>query len=314
MIRAWSLIRIRSTQHCAGLPPENLMATDGFAFSHDAGNITDSLHRCVGVGKCRADTRADGGFMCPSYQATRDEGESTRGRARVLQEMLNGGVVELGWSSPEVHDALDLCLSCKACANDCPTGIDMAMFKSESLFQTYKGKIRPLTHYTFGRMPQWLSMAGRLGPLINQVARFRPITSLMMRIAGADPRRKLPSFPAKPFRMLNAAPVVADAVGPIDSAEAWPTPRGPVGGFIHRCHGPGYRPGCVEGASSCRMLGRAFRAWGLLWADLDYYGSAQGSKVQIDEIAGYFASASCRGEDDHRAGTVLHCCLALGSA
>ncbi len=197
---------------------KTLMATDGFAFSHDAGNITDSLHRCVGVGKCRADTRDDGGFMCPSFQATRDEGESTRGRARVLQEMLNGGVVELGWSSPEVHEALDLCLSCKACSNDCPTGIDMAMFKSESLFQTYKGKIRPLSHYTFGRMPQWLSMVGRLGPMINRVARIRPITALMMRMAGADPRRKLPAFPDKPFRMMDAAPVVADAVGPLDPA------------------------------------------------------------------------------------------------
>lgn len=190
---------------------KNLMATDGFAFSHDAGNITDSMHRCVGVGKCRADTRDTGGFMCPSYQATRDEGESTRGRARVLQEMLNGGSVELGWASPEVHDALDLCLSCKACANDCPTGIDMAMFKSESLFQTYKGKIRPLAHYTFGRMPQWLGMVGRLGPLINTVARIKPVTGLMMRLAGADPRRKLPLFPAKPFSALNAAPVISSA-------------------------------------------------------------------------------------------------------
>lgn len=192
---------------------KTLMATDGFAFSHDAGNITESMHRCVGVGKCRADNNAQGGFMCPSYQATRDEGESTRGRARVLQEMLNGGIVELGWASPEVHEALDLCLSCKACANDCPTGIDMAMFKSEALFQTYKGKLRPLAHYTFGRLPQWLSMVGRLGPLINFATRFKPMRRLMMVLAGADPRRKLPMFPARPFRAMNAAPAVSSSVG-----------------------------------------------------------------------------------------------------
>lgn len=188
---------------------KTLMATDGFAFTHDSGNITDSLHRCVGVGKCRADNHIDGGFMCPSFQATRDEGESTRGRARVLQEMLNGGVVELGWASPEVHDALDLCLSCKACANDCPTGIDMAMFKSEALFQTYKGKLRPLAHYTFGRLPQWLSLVGRMGPLINFMTKFKPLSKLMLGLAGADNRRGLPRFPAKPFRSLDAAPVIS---------------------------------------------------------------------------------------------------------
>ena len=94
--------------------------------------------------------------MCPSYLATKDEKDSTRGRARVLQEMLNGGIVDMSWKSPEVHEALDLCLSCKACASDCPTGIDMAMFKSEALHQTYKGRLRPLSHYTLGRLPTWL--------------------------------------------------------------------------------------------------------------------------------------------------------------
>src|SRR5699024_3354958 len=102
-----------------------MMASDGFAFAQDGGDISSAIHRCVGVGKCRADARDTGQFMCPSFTATRDEKDSTRGRARALQEMLNGGVVSDGWASPELHDALDLCLSCKACANDCPTGIDM---------------------------------------------------------------------------------------------------------------------------------------------------------------------------------------------
>jgi FAD/FMN-containing dehydrogenase/Fe-S oxidoreductase len=177
-----------------------LRATDGFAFAHDGGDITDAVHRCVGVGKCRADLRGHGGFMCPSYTATRDEKDSTRGRARVLQEMLNGGVVTGSWSSPELHDALDLCLSCKACANDCPTGIDMATFKSETLHQTYKGRLRPLSHYTLGRLPQWLRLAAPLAPLLNLAGRIPPLRRAMTTMMGADPRRSLPTLPRAPFR------------------------------------------------------------------------------------------------------------------
>jgi Fe-S oxidoreductase len=180
-----------------------LLATDGFSFGHDDGNITRAVHRCVGVGKCRADLPRDGGFMCPSYQATKDEKDSTRGRARVLQEMLNGGVVEMSWRSPEVHEALDLCLGCKACANDCPTGIDMAMYKSEALFQSYKGRLRPIAHYTLGRLPTWLRLIGRLGPLVNSVGSITILRRLMLSLAGADPRRKLPTFPTRPFRSMR---------------------------------------------------------------------------------------------------------------
>jgi len=183
----------------------SLKATDGFAFAHDDGDITKAVHRCVGVGKCRADLRPQGGFMCPSYTATLDEKDSTRGRARTLQEMLNGGVVTLGWSSPEVHDALDLCLSCKACANDCPTGIDMAMFKSETLHQTYKGRLRPLSHYTLGRLPQWLKLAAPAAALINIVSRVPVLRRLMMTMMGADTRRSLPPLPLVPFRWNKAA-------------------------------------------------------------------------------------------------------------
>src|SRR5699024_3926918 len=95
---------------------QTVMATDGFAFTADDGDITNAVHRCVGVGKCRADARDAGQFMCPSFTASHNEKDSTRGRARALQEMLNGGMVSNGWSSQELHEALDLCLSCKACA------------------------------------------------------------------------------------------------------------------------------------------------------------------------------------------------------
>ena len=96
------------------------------------------MHRCTGVGKCVADNTGTGGVMCPSYLATRDEKDSTRGRARVLQEMVNGSLVTGGWKSDEVHEALDLCLSCKGCSSDCPTGIDMATYKAEALHQRYR--------------------------------------------------------------------------------------------------------------------------------------------------------------------------------
>jgi Fe-S oxidoreductase len=177
-----------------------LAAGDGFAFTHDGGDLTGSVHRCVGVGKCRADPGPQGGFMCPSYTATRNEKDSTRGRARTLQEMLNGTLVAQGWQSPEVHEALDLCLSCKACASDCPTGIDMAMLKSEALHQTYRGRVRPISHYTLGRLPQWLKLAAPLAPLVNAVGRIPVLRKAMMALLGADGRRSLPPLPRAPFR------------------------------------------------------------------------------------------------------------------
>ncbi|MFC8533442.1 FAD-binding and (Fe-S)-binding domain-containing protein [Streptomyces sp. NPDC057249] len=191
-----------------------LRATDGFAFARDGGDVTDAVHRCVGVGKCRADPRGQGGFMCPSFTATRDEKDSTRGRARALQEMLNGGFVTEGWNSPEVHEALDLCLSCKACATDCPTGIDMAMYKSEALHRTYAGRRRLLSHYTLGRLPQWLRLLAPLAPLVNLAGRVPVLRRTMMTLAGADPRRSLPPLPAKPFRWSGASRTRLGADGP----------------------------------------------------------------------------------------------------
>ncbi|MEU1513936.1 FAD-binding and (Fe-S)-binding domain-containing protein [Streptomyces sp. NPDC005811] len=190
-----------------------LRAADGFAFAHDGGDITDAVHRCVGVGKCRADLRGQGGFMCPSYTATRDEKDSTRGRARTLQEMLNGGVVTDGWSSPEVHDALDLCLSCKACASDCPTGIDMATFKSEALHRTYEGRLRPLSHYTLGRLPQWLKIAAPLASVLNLTGRIPLLRRAMTAMMGADPRRSLPRLPRAPFRWRRGPEIVTGQEG-----------------------------------------------------------------------------------------------------
>jgi FAD/FMN-containing dehydrogenase/Fe-S oxidoreductase len=168
-----------------------------FAYPHDRGDFSTAVHRCVGVGKCRADT---GGVMCPSYLATRDERDSTRGRARVLQEMANGTLVRDGWRSAAVHDVLELCLACKGCAVDCPAGVDMATYKAEVLHQTYRRRPRPRSHYTLGWLPRWARLAESAPGLANAALRARPVAAAARRVAGIDPRRPLPAFAAPTFR------------------------------------------------------------------------------------------------------------------
>ncbi|GAA3618459.1 FAD-binding and (Fe-S)-binding domain-containing protein [Marihabitans asiaticum] len=170
-----------------------------FAYPEDDGDLTQALHRCTGVGKCRAAGTATT-VMCPSYLATREEKDSTRGRARILQEMLDGGTITGGWADPAVHEALDLCLSCKGCASDCPTGIDMATYKSEVLHQTYRGRRRPVTHYSLGRLPQLARIASRAPRLVNALTGLPGVKRLTLPLAGVDPRRTLPTFAQQTFR------------------------------------------------------------------------------------------------------------------
>ncbi|MGC0365768.1 FAD/FMN-containing dehydrogenase/Fe-S oxidoreductase [Rhodococcus sp. 27YEA15] len=170
------------------------------AYRHDDGNFTQAVHRCTGVGKCRADNTASGGVMCPSYQATKEEKDSTRGRARVLQEMINGSAIDGGWRSPEVHDALDLCLSCKGCLSDCPTGVDMAAFKSEVLHQSYRGRLRPTSHYSLGWLPRWARIASLAPGPVNAGARIPVVGRLALSAAGVDSRRTIPPFARQSFR------------------------------------------------------------------------------------------------------------------
>ncbi|HEY0188857.1 MAG TPA: FAD-binding and (Fe-S)-binding domain-containing protein [Cellulomonas sp.] len=175
----------------------------GFAYAHDHGDFTTAVHRCVGVGKCRADNGAAGGFMCPSYQATKDEKDSTRGRARVLQEMANGSLVSRGWSSPEVHEALDLCLSCKACSSDCPAGVDMAQYKAEVLHRTYRRRLRPRNHYALGWLPRWTRLVTGvpgLARVANAVLGVRPVAKVVLAAGGMDTRRSMVAFAPRPFR------------------------------------------------------------------------------------------------------------------
>ncbi len=146
---------------------------------------------CVGIGKCRT---ASGGVMCPSFRATGDEKDSTRGRARVLQEMVrNSPTVADGWASNDVAESLDLCLSCKACSSDCPVGVDMATYKSEFLDHHYAGRLRPLSHYSLGWLPRWLKVTRRTAPLLNLVLTPR-VAALAARLGGVTGERALPRF------------------------------------------------------------------------------------------------------------------------
>ena len=174
-------------------------ADGGFAFTHDGGDFTAAVHRCTGVGKCRAGV--SGTFMCPSYLATRDEKDVTRGRARILQEAANSQLVK-AIDSPEVLEALDLCLACKACSADCPAGVDMARYRSEALFRTYRGRMRPLSHYTLGWLPRLTRVTARvpgLAAVANAVMSVAPLRSLAFRIIGLDPRRGMPALQSGTF-------------------------------------------------------------------------------------------------------------------
>ena len=186
----------------------------GLRLLHDSGDFGKAVHRCTGVGKCLADNHGSNGVMCPSFQATRNEKDSTRGRARVLQEMIDGRLVDGGWRAPEVHEALDLCLSCKGCASDCPTGTDMATYKSEVLHQSYKGRLRPRSHYILGRLPMWARLSSRIAWLANLGLSTPGVRSLARWAAGVDQRRSLPTFARGSFSRWARRRPGLDAEGP----------------------------------------------------------------------------------------------------
>ena len=171
----------------------------GFAYPHDSGDLATAVHRCVGVGKCRADTTVGDGVMCPSYLATKDEKDTTRGRARVLQELANGSLVK-GYRAAEVHEALDLCLSCKGCAADCPAGVDMATYKAEVLHQSYRRRVRPASHYSLGWLPRWARLAAKAPRSTNALLQHRGVSGMARRAGGIDLRRPLPRFATTTFR------------------------------------------------------------------------------------------------------------------
>jgi FAD/FMN-containing dehydrogenase/Fe-S oxidoreductase len=189
-----------------------------FAFAGDDGSFDQAVSRCVGVGLCR---RESSGTMCPSWMVTREEKHSTRGRARLLWEMLRGDVVTGGWTSEEVRESLDLCLACKGCKSDCPTQVDMATCKAEFLSHYYETHRRPAAAYAMGWIHRW----ARLASLAPRLANFfieNPLTSALMKtLAGIAKEREIPRFAETTFRQSRRGRASASRPGGRERVILW---------------------------------------------------------------------------------------------
>ncbi|MBE1552141.1 FAD/FMN-containing dehydrogenase/Fe-S oxidoreductase [Mycobacterium sp. OAS707] len=167
-----------------------------FQYPEEKHRFSQAAGRCVGVGKCRGH---ESGVMCPSYRATHEEEHSTRGRSRLLFEMLEGDVITEGWRSTAVRDALDLCLACKGCLSDCPVNVDMATYKAEFLSHHYHWRPRPMAHYSMGWIPLWSRLATTLPKTVNALTAINAVATAMKAAGGIDEHRDLPRFAEQRF-------------------------------------------------------------------------------------------------------------------
>lgn len=190
----------------AYLPTENLrlgadykplQPATHFAFSGDDGSLAQATLRCIGLGACR---KQDGGAMCPSYMITLEEEHSTRGRAHLLFEMLQGEVVRDGWQDEHVKKSLDLCLSCKACKSECPANVDLATYRAEFLSHYYEKKSRPWHAYLFGRIDQWARLVSPFAGFVNFLGRASWARAVVNSVVGLAPQRELPQFATSNFQ------------------------------------------------------------------------------------------------------------------
>ncbi|MEU9913573.1 FAD-binding and (Fe-S)-binding domain-containing protein [Streptomyces sp. NPDC051001] len=243
-----------------------------FGYPADGGDFSAAVRRCVGVAKCRTTSAPGSSVMCPSFRATGEEEHSTRGRARLLHEMLAGELVSDGWRSEEVRDALDLCLSCKGCRSDCPVGVDMATYKAEFLHHHYEGRRRPAAHYAMGWLPVWLRAVARTraARVVNGLAAVRPLAALAKRLGGIAPERAIPRVAGETFSRWwgrrSAGVEGSRGAGVEGSCEA--AGRGPAGAGSEGPHG------MAGGGARWRVGGGAGRAVGdgprgrvVLWPD-----------------------------------------------
>ncbi len=160
-----------------------------FKFAEDNGSFAQATLRCIGLGACR---KTDGGTMCPSYMVTLEEEHSTRGRAHMLFELLQGEIVRDGWKDEHVKRALDLCLSCKACKSECPANVDVATYKAEFLSHYYENKRRPLQAYAFGMIDRWARLASIAPGIINVLSQLPGSRHLLHKALGIASQRRTP--------------------------------------------------------------------------------------------------------------------------
>jgi FAD/FMN-containing dehydrogenase/Fe-S oxidoreductase len=263
--------------------PHTSRAGLAFRYEDDEGDFGSAVSRCTGVGKCRADLTGGGGVMCPSFLATRDEKDSTRARARVLQEMVTGGF-PAGWRAPEVAQSLDLCLACRACSADCPTSTDMATYKAEVLHQRYRGRLRPPAHYALGWLPRWAALASRAPRLANALLGAPGLAPLGARLAGLDPRRAhaMPRLAQQTFRDWFAgrrgpAPPAPGRDKPVvlwaDTFTNYFSPQVGIAAVV-----------VLEAAGYTVSLSRAGDCCGLTWISTGQLGTAR--KVMTRALAG----------------------------
>jgi Fe-S oxidoreductase len=193
-----------------------------FQFPEDGGSFAKASLRCIGLGACR---KSDAGTMCPSYMVTLEEEHSTRGRAHMLFELLQGEVVRDGWKDENVKKALDLCLSCKACKSECPANVDIATYKAEFLSHFYEGRARPLRSYAFGMIDQWARLASHAPQVANFLAQAPVLSALVRRILGLAPERQLPRFSNHSFQQWARKHGVRDVRGAGERGSAAKTGR-----------------------------------------------------------------------------------------
>ncbi|NMX04157.1 FAD-binding and (Fe-S)-binding domain-containing protein [Mobiluncus mulieris] len=281
----------------------------GFAFPKDK-DLTAAFHRCTGVGKCLAMSHIKGAWMCPSYLATGEEKDATRGRARALQEVTNGGLIR-DFRDPELLRALDLCLACKACSSACPTGIDMSAFRSEAFFRAYRGRFwaRPGSHFLLGWLPFWLRLARRVpggARLANGLFGIDWLRRLVFRLFGLAPSRQMAHFNPQSFRawvrLHSARPLEAPAQrGDVTVASGVRRKREAEGELAPLCGASGgnfplrlscARPKRQSVAAEEEKLAthEDERPWVAVWADSFSEGiDPDGAEavVQLLETAGY---------------------------
>src|SRR5579871_839178 len=168
-----------------------------FQYPEDNGSFARAALRCVGVGKCR---HMSGGTMCPSFMVTREEEDTTRGRAHALFEMLQGNPLSNGWHDEHVKETLDLCLSCKGCKRDCPVNVDMATYKAEFLSHYYAGRLRPRSAYAMGLIAVWARLASAMPGIANAAAHMPVLRDIAKMAGGIAPERDLPLFAGETFK------------------------------------------------------------------------------------------------------------------
>ena len=218
------------------------------------GGFAGAVEMCNNNGHCR---KFDAGTMCPSYRATRDEKDLTRGRANTLRLALSGQLGADGLASGAVREALDLCVSCKGCKRECPTGVDMAKMKIEFLHQWHRRHPRSLRDRAVAWLPRYAPWAAKLAPLANAVG------AMTKGLLGIAPQRSLPAWRGDAFDAPGCAAEAADVVLFVDTFNRWHEPEN-ARAALAVLEAAGYRVHVARAAGRPLCCGRTFLATGMV--------------------------------------------------